>query len=108
MEAGSKSFHPEDAGDMFLRNVGWLSTGDMKFPEESTLHNRRCENLKSYIKSCSRQTGHGGRLLGWSIHDRKQKTATLLESVWHLYEKRTAVCLVPQLHESSTAADFLA
>jgi hypothetical protein len=41
--------------------------------EDCTLHNHGCENLKSYIKSCSRQRGHGGRLVGWSIHDRKQK-----------------------------------
>jgi hypothetical protein len=31
----------EDGGDMFLRNVGWLS-------EDITHHNHGCENLKSY------------------------------------------------------------
>jgi hypothetical protein len=36
------SFDSEDGGDMFLRNIGRLSR------EDSTLHNHRCENLKSY------------------------------------------------------------
>jgi hypothetical protein len=43
-------FDPEDGGDMFLRNVGWLSTVYMRYiPEDSTFHNHRCEYLKSYI-----------------------------------------------------------
>jgi hypothetical protein len=48
---------PEDGGDMFLRNVGWNSTDYRRYvPEDGTLHNHRCENLKS------KQTNpHGGR-----------------------------------------------
>jgi hypothetical protein len=37
-------FDPEDRGDMLFRNVGWLFC----IPKDITLHNRRCENLKSY------------------------------------------------------------
>jgi hypothetical protein len=44
-------FNPEDGGDMFLRNVGWLSTDYTAryIPEDRTLHEHRCENLKSHI-----------------------------------------------------------
>jgi hypothetical protein len=39
---------------MFLRNVGWQRTTRCYIPEESTLHNHRCENLKSYrMDKCS-------------------------------------------------------
>jgi hypothetical protein len=42
-------FDPEDGGHMFLRNVRWLSTDTRRYiPEDRTLHNRRCENRKSY------------------------------------------------------------
>jgi hypothetical protein len=36
-------FDPEAGGDMFLQNVGWLST------DYTALHNHRCESLKTYI-----------------------------------------------------------
>jgi hypothetical protein len=41
---------PEFGGDMFFRNVGWLSTEyTALYPiEDSILHNHRCDNLKSY------------------------------------------------------------
>jgi hypothetical protein len=41
---------PENGGDMILRNIGWLSTEYtvLYIPQDSTLHNQRCENLKSY------------------------------------------------------------
>jgi hypothetical protein len=43
---------PEDRGDMFLRIVRWLLTDYTRYiPEDSILHNHRCENLKSYINS---------------------------------------------------------
>jgi hypothetical protein len=42
-------FKPEDTDDMFLRNVDWLSTTAWCYiPEDRTLHNHRCENIKSY------------------------------------------------------------
>jgi hypothetical protein len=42
-------FDIEDGGDMFLRNVGWLSTAySALYPRDRTLHNHRSENLKSY------------------------------------------------------------
>jgi hypothetical protein len=43
------SFDREDVGDMFLWNVGWLST-DCKalYPQEFTLQNHRCEKLKPF------------------------------------------------------------
>jgi hypothetical protein len=41
-------FDPEDGGDMLLGNVG--TTRRYK-PEDSTLHNHRCENLKCYTDS---------------------------------------------------------
>jgi hypothetical protein len=45
-------FDPEDGGDMFPWNVGWLSTDYMaNIPEDDTLHNHCCENLKSDIIS---------------------------------------------------------
>jgi hypothetical protein len=38
-------FRPEDGGDMFPRNVVWLSQDYMVFiPEDGTLHNHYCEN----------------------------------------------------------------
>jgi hypothetical protein len=44
-------FDPEDGGDVFLRNVGWLSTDYTAYiPEDITLHDHRCENLRSYIR----------------------------------------------------------
>jgi hypothetical protein len=43
-------FDPEDGGDMFLRNVGRHSTDYTELIlKDGTLHNHRCENLKSYI-----------------------------------------------------------
>jgi hypothetical protein len=46
-------FDPEDAGEIFLRNVGWLSTDYMAFiSEDRTLYNHRCENLRSYTGLC--------------------------------------------------------
>jgi hypothetical protein len=43
-------FYPEDGGDVFLRNVSWHSMDyTMLYP--LTLHNHRCENLKSYTGS---------------------------------------------------------
>jgi hypothetical protein len=38
-------FEPED-GATFLTNVGWLSTD---YTEDRTVHNNRCENLRSYM-----------------------------------------------------------
>jgi hypothetical protein len=44
-------FEPEDWGDMFLRNVGSTQqTTRRHIPEDDTLHNHRCENLKFYKK----------------------------------------------------------
>jgi hypothetical protein len=44
-------FDPEDGGDIFLRNIGWLSMATLRYiPEDSILHNHCCENLKSYIE----------------------------------------------------------
>jgi hypothetical protein len=34
---------------MFLRNVGYNSTTRRHIPEDDTLHNYSCENLKSYM-----------------------------------------------------------
>jgi hypothetical protein len=43
-------FDPEDGSYMFLRNVGCFQrTKRGVIPQDSTLHNHRCENLKSYI-----------------------------------------------------------
>jgi hypothetical protein len=39
-------FDPEDEGDIFLRNVGWLSTDyTALYPKNSTVHKYRYENL---------------------------------------------------------------
>jgi hypothetical protein len=55
-------FDPEDGGDMFLWNVGWLSTTTWRYiPEDWSVHNHHCENLKSYnsrllsLKSCNQE-----------------------------------------------------
>jgi hypothetical protein len=41
-------FDPEDEGNMFLQNVGSLSTGYTALhPEDRTLHSHRCGNPKS-------------------------------------------------------------
>jgi hypothetical protein len=43
-------FSPEDGGDMFLRNVGWLSVATTwSYIPERIVHNHRCENLKAYL-----------------------------------------------------------
>jgi hypothetical protein len=42
-------FDPEDGKDLFLRNVGWhLTDYTALYPRRCTLHNLRCDNLKSY------------------------------------------------------------
>jgi hypothetical protein len=38
-------FHPEDGGDMFLRNVGCFSAGS----KAGSIHNHSCENFRSYM-----------------------------------------------------------
>jgi hypothetical protein len=44
-------FDPKDGGDMFLRNVGSLSTDTQRYiSEDSTLHGHRCENLNSSME----------------------------------------------------------
>jgi hypothetical protein len=50
-------FDPEDGGDMFLRKSGTTQrTTRRHIPEEDTLQNHRCENLKSYmVTSCLEQ-----------------------------------------------------
>jgi hypothetical protein len=45
-------FNPEDGGNMLLQIAGWISTDYMPyFPEEATLYNYCCENLRSCISS---------------------------------------------------------
>jgi hypothetical protein len=42
-------FDTENGGDMFFRNVGWLSTDyTALYPRDRTLHSHSCEKLKSY------------------------------------------------------------
>jgi hypothetical protein len=42
-------FDSENGGDIFFRNVNWLSTNFTAFyPKISSLHNHRCENPKFY------------------------------------------------------------
>jgi hypothetical protein len=41
---------PEGGGELFLQNIGWLSTDyTALYPRRRTLHNHRCENLKIFI-----------------------------------------------------------
>jgi hypothetical protein len=42
-------FNPEDVGDVFLRNVGWLCGATWSYMPERLLHKHRCENLKVYM-----------------------------------------------------------
>jgi hypothetical protein len=43
-------FDPEDGGDMFLRNVGYLSKDYMAlYPEDRNHRIHGCENLRYYI-----------------------------------------------------------
>jgi hypothetical protein len=43
------NFNHEDGGDIFLWNLGWLSTDyTMYIPEDRTLKNHCCENLRSH------------------------------------------------------------
>jgi hypothetical protein len=59
-------FYPEDGGDMFLRNVCLTQqTARRHIPEDDTLHNHCCENLKSYViflvsRSCDSSTNVNG------------------------------------------------
>jgi hypothetical protein len=40
-------FNFEDGGDKCIRNIGWISRAvTVLFPEERTIHDRCCENLK--------------------------------------------------------------
>jgi hypothetical protein len=42
-------FDPEDGGDIFFRNIdGFQRTTRFYAPEDRTLHNYSCENLKFY------------------------------------------------------------
>jgi hypothetical protein len=43
------SFHPDDGGDKFLRNVSSYKNHTVHIPEDGILHSHRLENLKSYI-----------------------------------------------------------
>jgi hypothetical protein len=44
-------FDPEGGGDIFLRNVGWLSTDyKVHIPENNTLHNNLRENFEAYAE----------------------------------------------------------
>jgi hypothetical protein len=46
-------FDPEDGGDMFRRNVGWLKpTTEHYIPEVRILHNRTSEILRPCSKFC--------------------------------------------------------
>jgi hypothetical protein len=45
-------FEPEDGGDIFLWEVGWFfQRTTWHIPEDKTLHNHRCENLKFFTES---------------------------------------------------------
>jgi hypothetical protein len=44
-------FHPEDGGDMFLRNISFYKNTQRHIPEDDSLHSHRRGNLKSYIAS---------------------------------------------------------
>jgi hypothetical protein len=40
-------FDPDSGGNVFLWNIGWLSTDYVALcPKDRTLHNHCCENLK--------------------------------------------------------------
>jgi hypothetical protein len=56
MHAANKSillFDPKDGGDMFLRNVRRHSPNyTALYPKDRTLHNHRCEHLKSCMCVC--------------------------------------------------------
>jgi hypothetical protein len=41
-------FNSEDEGNIFLQNVYFHQTTRRYIPEDRTLHNHHCENLKSY------------------------------------------------------------
>jgi hypothetical protein len=62
-------FDPEDGGDMFLRNVGSTQqTTQRHTPEDDTLHNHSCENLKSYNKyTCSEPISELKAVVRYSI-----------------------------------------
>jgi hypothetical protein len=46
-------FNHEYVCDIFLRNVDWISMNYTAYiPEDRTLQNYHCENLKSYIMNC--------------------------------------------------------
>jgi hypothetical protein len=63
-------FNPEYGGHMLLRNVGWLRSIWRYIPEDRTLHNHRCENLKF-----CKLVFHG--LLPFKDHIVKIKTTTV-------------------------------
>jgi hypothetical protein len=44
---------PDRGSEMFLRNVGWLSTDyTVLYPRNGTLYSHGCENIKSLIMHC--------------------------------------------------------
>jgi hypothetical protein len=68
-----RGFDPEDGRDMFLRNVGFLSTDYTGYiPEDRSLHNHRCENVKklaeffhfSKFRCCA---GYEGLTGNWAV-----------------------------------------
>jgi hypothetical protein len=71
-------FDAEDKGDIFLRNVGWLSTGCMV---DRTLHNHRCQNLKSTYQS-----------IFTNILQRAGSTSNSVSIILHIYFFVTKLC----------------
>jgi hypothetical protein len=87
------AFGPEDGGDMLARNVGWLLWTTLPYtPEDGSLHDHCCEDLKtlSYIP-CS-EGGWINQVTGFGSNDRSTVTGGCREKSCLLEQRSSALC----------------
>jgi hypothetical protein len=69
-------FGPEDGGDMFLGNVGWILMGYTALYSKDRTHNHRYENLRSYMNESQLAVAGVGF---WSRSEDDDKARILIE-----------------------------
>jgi hypothetical protein len=86
-------FDPVDKLDMLLRNVGWLPDY-MALSPTRTLHNHRCENLRSYTALYPRRQNSSQprlwepQILHFAIYQKTELFTTTAVRTWNPYPRR--------------------